>query len=79
MVTGMTVYETGIFIVVNMEVMVLQDVIFHSFIYRYQCFGETSYLFRKKLLSPFFFDSCSFFPAEKASLFWGHCLLLAGG
>ena len=34
--TGMTVYETGVFIVVNMEVMVLQDVILLSFVYRYQ-------------------------------------------
>jgi hypothetical protein len=56
MVTGVTVYETGDFTVVNMEVVVLQDVILHSFVYRYQCFGETCYLFRNKLLSPFFFD-----------------------
>ena len=54
MVTGMTVYETGIFTVVNMEVMVLQDVILHSFIYKYQCFGETSYLFKKKIIFSLF-------------------------
>lgn len=69
MVTGMSVYETGIFIVVNMEVMVLQDVILRSLVYRYRCFGKICYLFRKKLLSPFFFDSCSCFPTEKASIF----------
>lgn len=67
--TGMTVYATGDFTVVNVEVMVLQDVVLHSFIYRYQRFGETCYLFRKKLLSPFFFDSCSGFPTEKAGIF----------
>jgi hypothetical protein len=52
MVTGMTVGETGILFVVNMEVVVLRDVIFHSFVHRYQCFAETCYLFRRKL-SPF--------------------------
>jgi hypothetical protein len=30
----MTVYETGDFTVVNMEVIVLQDVILHSFLYK---------------------------------------------
>ena len=49
--------------------MVLRDVVFHSSVYGYRCFGETCYVFRKKWLSPFFFDSCSCFPTEKTSIF----------
>jgi hypothetical protein len=47
--------------VINMEIVVLWDVTLHTFVYRYQCFGETCYLLKKfyHLLLSLTFD-CAF-------------------